>query len=1039
MEGELTNTKNYGILPRAISSIFEKLDASAADYTVRVSYLEIYQENLEDLLAPSASAGAAASSSSSAGAGAGGKGKGLRLMEDAKKGVVVLGLEEVNCKDAEATIALLKKGVMNRQTAATLCNKQSSRSHSVFTLKVVVKETNAAGEEEVRAGQLNLVDLAGSECIGRSGAKNERAREAGNINQSLLTLGRCITALTEGHQHVPFRDSKLTRLLQESLGGRAKTFLIATLSPVASNVDETLSTLEYALKAKSIKNKPELNARSTSRTLIKEYNSEIESLKSMLMATREKNGVYLSPADYDQLQAQLQSQGEQIKESLQALGQREEELEEAVGVRTELRNQVEQVTEALQTSEAALAASRMEVQRLGGELQESKVQLAGTRAVVKEQVRTEEALRGQATMLLQSLGEARSDVVGLLQSLGRTAQELQGRSERAVALVTDCERLLGQAKEGVVDMGVTSMAAATALEGAVQALVEKEVKEMGQALLRLGGEVDVLVKDGGEAAGRVGREMCARLSKEIVEVLVQESRAQSQAMLQRAQDYRKAAEEGSKEVRGAFSEMAGGVEQALRSMVRHLEDGKSHIQEVAEQHASAAERLQGHLKRFAQAWKNEVEHDKKSREEYVGGQQKLLERKSLALLKSVQSQLEELMKECSQSGGAYLKDMEGVAKQRQASVVDFAETTETTLGTMKGTIAETVGYMVTSQLNPTLTLAQGMENQMEERHKPAHAAAVAEVDAQAKNLLTGLEAATAAADVKMQETLQSGAEVIKSIEAETSKVEALLQSKGAGVSNAMGAAGQAASARLTSQSQAFTELVQSSLAEPLAAGVASVVAQVEQSETVVSTYGAVAGQVPAPTKTTPTKREYPAPGALSATRPHAEIMAQMGARDLGGGGMMVEEVGGEDASAGMEVAEHMQVQEPEQQQQQEQEKREAEASLPMATSTTATEKRALPAEEEAAPAAGAAAMADETSPSKKRRLSAGEENQPPVMEEEKGEGEPTSKPPSSSSSSTPKTVEGAAAAAPAVPAPTRSKTSRIPRPVKPLGANNGTR
>lgn len=965
-------------------------------------------------------------------------------MEDAKKGVVVLGLEEVNCKDAEATIALLKKGVMNRQTAATLCNKQSSRSHSVFTLKVVVKETNAAGEEEVRAGQLNLVDLAGSECIGRSGAKNERAREAGNINQSLLTLGRCITALTEGHQHVPFRDSKLTRLLQESLGGRAKTCIIATLSPVASNVDETLSTLEYASKAQRIKNKPELNARSTSRTLIKEYNSEIESLKSMLMATREKNGVYLSPADYDQLQAQLQSQGEQIKEYEQAMRQREEELEEAVGVRAELRNQVEQVTEALQTSEAALAASRMEVQRLNGELQETKIQLAGTQAVVKEQVRTEEALRGQATMLLQSLGEARSDVSGLAAKVGRMGEELQGRSERAVALVTDCERLLGEAKRGVVGMGVTSTAAATALEGAVHALVEKEVKEMGQAFLSLGGEVDLLVKDGGEAAGRVGREMCARLSKDIVEVLVQESRAQSQAMLQRAQDYRKAAEEGSKEVRGAFSEMAGGVEQALRSMVRHLEDGRSHIQEVAEMHASAAERLQGHLERFAQVWKDEVEHDKKSREAHVRAQEEMVKKGSQALLKTVQGQLEQLVAECSKTGGDYLKGMEDVAKQRQANVVDFAETTSTTLGTLKGSISETVEYMVTSQLNPTLALAQGVETQMEGTHKPAHAAAVAKVDAEAKNLITGLEAATAAADVKMQETLQSGAEVIKSIENETSKVEALLQSKGVGVSNAMAAAGQAASERLTSQSQAFTELVRTSLAEPLAAGVASVVAQVGQSDTVVSTYGAVAGQVTAPTKTTPTKREYPAPGALSATRPHAEIMAQMGARDLRGEEMVAEEeVGGEDACAGMEVAEHTQVQEPEQQQQQQQQvQQEAEASVPMATSTTATEKRALPTEDEAAVAAvaaPAAAMVDEMSPSKKRRLSGGEENQPPMTEEKKGEEESTSKPSSSSSSSTSKTVEEAAATAPAVPAPARSKTSRIPRPVKPLGANNGAR
>lgn len=237
--------------------MFEKLEASGADFTVRVSFLEIYQEQIEDLLEPSSAASAGRGSGSTSGKGQGG---GLRLVDDTKKGVQVLGLEEVGCADLPAALALLQRGVQNRATAATLCNKNSSRSHSVFTLNLVIKETNEKGEEVVRAGRLNLCDLAGSESTKRSGAVNERAREAGNINQSLLTLGRVISALTEGHSHIPYRDSKLTRLLQESLGGRAKTWIIATLSPIASNVDETLSTLEYALKAKSIKNKPEVRS-----------------------------------------------------------------------------------------------------------------------------------------------------------------------------------------------------------------------------------------------------------------------------------------------------------------------------------------------------------------------------------------------------------------------------------------------------------------------------------------------------------------------------------------------------------------------------------------------------------------------------------------------------------------------------------------------------------------------------------------------------------------------------------------------------------
>ncbi len=111
----------------------------------------------------------------------------------------------------------------------------------------------------IKTGLLHLVDLAGSECVGRSGAQGERKKEAGQINQSLLTLGRVITALVEHQPHVPYRESKLTRLLQESLGGKTKTCIIATVSPGSSNIEETLSTLDYACRAKNIKNTPEIN------------------------------------------------------------------------------------------------------------------------------------------------------------------------------------------------------------------------------------------------------------------------------------------------------------------------------------------------------------------------------------------------------------------------------------------------------------------------------------------------------------------------------------------------------------------------------------------------------------------------------------------------------------------------------------------------------------------------------------------------------------------------------------------------------------
>ena len=138
-------------------------------------------------------------------------------------------------------------------------NAYSSQSHSVFSVTIPMKETTVDGQELVKTGKLNLVDLAGSEKnIGRSGAVDKRAREAGNSSQSLLTLGRVITALVERTPHVPYRESKLTRILQDSLGGRTRTSIIATVSPASLNLEETLSTLEYAHRAKNILSKPEV-------------------------------------------------------------------------------------------------------------------------------------------------------------------------------------------------------------------------------------------------------------------------------------------------------------------------------------------------------------------------------------------------------------------------------------------------------------------------------------------------------------------------------------------------------------------------------------------------------------------------------------------------------------------------------------------------------------------------------------------------------------------------------------------------------------
>ncbi|XP_068341884.1 kinesin-like protein KIN-5B [Pyrus communis] len=309
MEGGMRNKSGNlpteaGVIPRAIRQIFDTLEAQDADYSVKVTFLEIYNEEITDLLAPDENPRTADDRQK----------KSISLMEDGKGCVIVRGLEEEYVYSVNEIYSLLERGSSKRRTADTLMNKRSSRSHSVFSITVHIKEATVGDEELIKCGKINLVDLAGSENISRSGAREGRAREAGEINKSLLTLGRVINALVEHSTHIPYRDSKLTRLLRDSLGGKTKTCIIATISPTASCMEETLSTLDYAYRAKNIKNKPEANQKMSKPVLLKELYSEIERMKEDIRAAREKNGVYIPHERFVQDEAEKKARIERIEQ-----------------------------------------------------------------------------------------------------------------------------------------------------------------------------------------------------------------------------------------------------------------------------------------------------------------------------------------------------------------------------------------------------------------------------------------------------------------------------------------------------------------------------------------------------------------------------------------------------------------------------------------------------------------------------------------------------------------------------------------------------
>lgn len=259
--------EEQGLLPRSFEHIFNHVDGAGADvkYLVRASFLEIYNEEIRDLLGKSSKAK-------------------CELKDNPQHGVYVKDLTAFVVNSVDQIKATMQTGLEKRAVSSTNMNAVSSRSHSIFMCTVEQCGAGADGDSHIRVGKLNMVDLAGSERQSKTGATGDRLKEATKINLSLSALGNVISALVDGKStHIPYRDSKLTRLLQDSLGGNTKTVMVANCGPADYNFDETQSTLRYAYRAKSIKNKPRINE-DPKDAMIREFQEEIMRLKAELDA-----------------------------------------------------------------------------------------------------------------------------------------------------------------------------------------------------------------------------------------------------------------------------------------------------------------------------------------------------------------------------------------------------------------------------------------------------------------------------------------------------------------------------------------------------------------------------------------------------------------------------------------------------------------------------------------------------------------------------------------------------------------------------------
>jgi kinesin family protein 3/17 len=451
MEGVTSEPSMRGIIPNAFEHIFDHiaLNRSNDKYLVRASYFEIYNEEILDLLSPSAAD------------------KQLELHESDTGAVFVKDLTDVVVKSVAEIDGVLQKGKKNRSVGATLMNAESSRSHSIFSIVVECCSSKDDQKDRIRVGKLNLVDLAGSERQSKTGATGDRLKEATKINLSLSALGNVISALVDGKSnHVPYRDSKLTRILQDSLGGNTKTVMCANAGPADYNYDESLSTLRYANRAKNIKNRPVIN-QDPKDAMLREYQDEITRLKERLSQMPSASNITpptsaVSDADRETILKECRTKAS--KETEETIAKLKMNHDQSAEERAALQKKLEDEKKArLETERQRLDLQeklrKMEQELMvGGEIasnaakQEAALRIANQELIAKKE--TEAILaRKMADKEAEKLDleEKYSSLNDEVTSKTRKLKKVWSKYQQAKAEITDLEREFVNEKTELLD------------------------------------------------------------------------------------------------------------------------------------------------------------------------------------------------------------------------------------------------------------------------------------------------------------------------------------------------------------------------------------------------------------------------------------------------------------------------------------------------------------------------------------------------------------------------------------------------------------
>ncbi|KFQ41747.1 PREDICTED: chromosome-associated kinesin KIF4A [Nestor notabilis] len=388
---------SVGVIPRVIKLLFkEKEQRQDWEFVLKVSYLEIYNEDILDLLCPSRE-----------------RPSQISIREDPKEGIKIVGLTERNVTSAQEMVFCLEQGNNSRTVASTAMNSQSSRSHAIFT--ICIDQKKKSDKNSSFHSKLHLVDLAGSERQKKTKAEGDRLKEGININRGLLCLGNVISALGDENKKggfVPYRDSKLTRLLQDSLGGNSHTLMIACVSPADSNLEETLNTLRYADRARKIKNKPIINLDPQAAEL-HQLKQQVQQLQVLLLQAHGGTlPVYInSMAPSENLQS-LMERNQSLMEENQKLSQG---LSEAAGQTAQMLERIiltEQENEKMNAKLEQLhqhAVCKLDLQKLVENVEDEElkenVEVIRNLQQVLAQLQSENAARAEAAAEVANSGQ----------------------------------------------------------------------------------------------------------------------------------------------------------------------------------------------------------------------------------------------------------------------------------------------------------------------------------------------------------------------------------------------------------------------------------------------------------------------------------------------------------------------------------------------------------------------------------------------------------------------------------------------------------